>query len=479
APAADKLVEQTTGKETGGGLDLRAPATVQAIKPGGDESPKEVVPSPPKQEPQVIAQTNNEAKDESSSKTQLALAVTPKSGSPGTPGAKPSPSGGLSEPAPAPSKPKEPKEADTPQMVVGEPLGETKSGEEPTQKVEKPSPRENKADKNLAVLPSQPPKALESPKESQVLAKPGQVKVVEAKPLHDETKEIKVPKPSKSEAEIAPIASKKVVSPPIVIAKKPESSKREETHPEIQSTPQFGASKTSEGKPKDQVKPQPIADKPALDLKVKEPKKIEAKKPLKPIQKEPSEEKRGVNFSERYKMARMGKLKSPVSEKALEIYAPPPDSLSPAVTSYLDKVPETPKFEVFQKPPEQEKKLPEIPTGDLESGISRPQPTSESEKLAFAPAIKSDDRSRSQRSLAVSPPIVEERRAKIEDLLNLHSTKVVEGPIDLNQWVLDKWITLRERIMLAPPPNLRWKSNLRSGKFEVSLEPSPMDEGEN
>ncbi len=48
------------------------------------------------------------------------------------------------------------------------------------------------------------------------------------------------------------------------------------------------------------------------------------------------------------------------------------------------------------------------------------------------------------------------KQARIEELLAAHAADMREGPLDIDQWVLSGWITVKERIQLAPPEGMRW-----------------------
>lgn len=63
--------------------------------------------------------------------------------------------------------------------------------------------------------------------------------------------------------------------------------------------------------------------------------------------------------------------------------------------------------------------------------------------------------------------------ARIEAILRAHHPDPAAGPIDIDSWVLSKWITVKERIELAPPRHQRWVVS-RSGKdWRVVLEAVP------
>ncbi len=72
-----------------------------------------------------------------------------------------------------------------------------------------------------------------------------------------------------------------------------------------------------------------------------------------------------------------------------------------------------------------------------------------------------------QRSL----PDLEHRRGRLLEIVQRHADKVIEGPIDLNQWILAGWITVKERISLAAPQGRNWVARQESGSWKIELEP--------
>lgn len=54
------------------------------------------------------------------------------------------------------------------------------------------------------------------------------------------------------------------------------------------------------------------------------------------------------------------------------------------------------------------------------------------------------------------------KQARIEELMAAHFADIREGPLDIDQWVLSGWITVKERIQIAPPEGMRWTA-VRSG----------------
>lgn len=67
-------------------------------------------------------------------------------------------------------------------------------------------------------------------------------------------------------------------------------------------------------------------------------------------------------------------------------------------------------------------------------------------------------------------PPRDERHEKIETVMQEHRGDIREGPIDINQWVISDWISVKERIFLAPPPNFRWVAAKRGQRWEASLQ---------
>jgi hypothetical protein len=64
----------------------------------------------------------------------------------------------------------------------------------------------------------------------------------------------------------------------------------------------------------------------------------------------------------------------------------------------------------------------------------------------------------------------DQRNSKVEAVLEAHSRDVKEGPIDINHWVINDWISVKERIFLAPPPGYHWVAIRRGSRWEASLQ---------
>jgi hypothetical protein len=67
----------------------------------------------------------------------------------------------------------------------------------------------------------------------------------------------------------------------------------------------------------------------------------------------------------------------------------------------------------------------------------------------------------------------DERHRKLEALLGQNPTDVREGPLDINAWVVDGVISVKERIALAPNPDFRWVARKQGGNWIVFLSPLP------
>ncbi|NLI76769.1 MAG: hypothetical protein GX442_10050 [Candidatus Riflebacteria bacterium] len=67
-------------------------------------------------------------------------------------------------------------------------------------------------------------------------------------------------------------------------------------------------------------------------------------------------------------------------------------------------------------------------------------------------------------------PPRDDRHEKIEAVMQEHRGDIREGPLDINQWVISDWISVKERIFLAPPPNFRWVAVKRGQRWEASLQ---------
>ena len=62
------------------------------------------------------------------------------------------------------------------------------------------------------------------------------------------------------------------------------------------------------------------------------------------------------------------------------------------------------------------------------------------------------------------------RHERIEEVMREHFGEIREGPLDINQWVISDWISVKERIFLAPPPGYRWVSARRGQRWEAILQ---------
>lgn len=64
------------------------------------------------------------------------------------------------------------------------------------------------------------------------------------------------------------------------------------------------------------------------------------------------------------------------------------------------------------------------------------------------------------------------RHDEMERILSEHSAEIREGPLDINQWVISGWISVKERIFLAPQPRFRWMAVRRGQRWEAVLQKS-------
>ncbi|HOT29041.1 MAG TPA: hypothetical protein PLU72_12725 [Candidatus Ozemobacteraceae bacterium] len=88
---------------------------------------------------------------------------------------------------------------------------------------------------------------------------------------------------------------------------------------------------------------------------------------------------------------------------------------------------------------------------DYEAGFAPPPPVK-----AAAERFRQDFID--ETTIGVSP----RKQARIEELMAAHAAEMREGPLDIDHWVLSGWITVKERIQLAPPEGMRWVA-VRSG----------------
>lgn len=66
----------------------------------------------------------------------------------------------------------------------------------------------------------------------------------------------------------------------------------------------------------------------------------------------------------------------------------------------------------------------------------------------------------------------------VEYVANNYANSISEGWLDINEWVIKKWITVKERIFIAPPQGYRWYLEKINGKFKVSLRKYNVQENE-
>lgn len=88
---------------------------------------------------------------------------------------------------------------------------------------------------------------------------------------------------------------------------------------------------------------------------------------------------------------------------------------------------------------------------DFEEGFAPPPPSK-----SAAEAFRKDFIEES--ATGVSP----RKQARIEEIMAAHSSSIQAGKLDIDQWVLYGWITVRERIRIAPPHGMKWVA-VRSG----------------
>lgn len=48
------------------------------------------------------------------------------------------------------------------------------------------------------------------------------------------------------------------------------------------------------------------------------------------------------------------------------------------------------------------------------------------------------------------------KRSRVEEVLSAHSARIQAGTLDIDQWVLAGWISVKERIEIAPPEGMNW-----------------------
>ncbi|MFZ2960210.1 MAG: hypothetical protein WA705_25290 [Candidatus Ozemobacteraceae bacterium] len=62
------------------------------------------------------------------------------------------------------------------------------------------------------------------------------------------------------------------------------------------------------------------------------------------------------------------------------------------------------------------------------------------------------------------------RKARLKALLKKFPQDIKEGPLDLNQWVLNGRLSVKERIALAPPPGFQWAIYFQGETWKIALE---------
>ncbi|MBF0499098.1 MAG: hypothetical protein HQM09_03100 [Candidatus Riflebacteria bacterium] len=123
-----------------------------------------------------------------------------------------------------------------------------------------------------------------------------------------------------------------------------------------------------------------------------------------------------------------------------------------------------------------------VPGQSSDSSGSSPPPTSPSVNMPKKQSIDSTDSSQLfdekkqekeqfiQTPIFSQSPTIVKHQKRLESILERHLPRIREGPLDLNQWVIDGWINIKERIELAPPETLQWFARQQEGIWRVFLE---------
>ncbi|HEY9072334.1 MAG TPA: hypothetical protein VIV61_18885, partial [Candidatus Ozemobacteraceae bacterium] len=63
------------------------------------------------------------------------------------------------------------------------------------------------------------------------------------------------------------------------------------------------------------------------------------------------------------------------------------------------------------------------------------------------------------------------KQARIEEIMTAHAADIRAGALDIDQWVLSGWITVKERIDIAPPHGMKWIAVKRGSAWKAELKP--------
>ncbi|HOY67036.1 MAG TPA: hypothetical protein PLP29_09110 [Candidatus Ozemobacteraceae bacterium] len=99
-------------------------------------------------------------------------------------------------------------------------------------------------------------------------------------------------------------------------------------------------------------------------------------------------------------------------------------------------------------------------TPPSEPGFAPPPPKS------FAKSAAPD------RDIDLSGAVASPRKqARIEEIMAAHAAVIRGGALDIDQWVLSGWITVKERIDIAPPHGMKWIAVKRGAAWKAELKP--------
>jgi len=110
------------------------------------------------------------------------------------------------------------------------------------------------------------------------------------------------------------------------------------------------------------------------------------------------------------------------------------------------------------KTPDGQKRLADELTPESEAGFAPPPPAKTAAAISRTAFVE-------ESGTAVSP----RKQARIEEIMSAHPSGIKAGTLDIDQWVLSGWITVKERIDIAPPHGMKWIALKRGTSWKAEL----------
>ncbi len=116
---------------------------------------------------------------------------------------------------------------------------------------------------------------------------------------------------------------------------------------------------------------------------------------------------------------------------------------------------------MLRETPDDRKQAADELAADSEAGFAPPPPAKSMAAVSRSNFVE-------ESGTAVSP----RKQARIEEIMSAHPSGIKAGTLDIDQWVLSGWITVKERIDIAPPHGMKWIA-VKSGRaWRAELRPS-------